>query len=109
MKAEVYVNQDKSLSDLQRLIKHSFLLNFLHELLMSILRSVGDPPMTIMKQSHVPAIIDGLFNSSTRLFTVVNSRAECILPSLAQGQQHIALITVQPKLCFLYSLESYSA
>jgi hypothetical protein len=57
MKAEVYVNQDKSLSDLQRLIKHSFLLNFLHELLMSILRSVGDPPMTIMKQIHVPANI----------------------------------------------------
>jgi hypothetical protein len=31
------MNQDKSLSDLQTLIRHSFLLNFLHELLMSIL------------------------------------------------------------------------
>ena len=28
IKAEVYVNQDKSLSDLQTLIKHSFLLYF---------------------------------------------------------------------------------
>jgi hypothetical protein len=36
-RAEVYVNQDKSLSYLQTLIKHSFLFNFLHELLMSIL------------------------------------------------------------------------
>jgi hypothetical protein len=35
IKAEVYVNQDKSLSDLQTLIKHSFLLYFPHELLMS--------------------------------------------------------------------------
>jgi hypothetical protein len=31
---KAYVNQDKSLSDLQTLIKHSFLLNFRHELLM---------------------------------------------------------------------------
>jgi hypothetical protein len=37
IKAEVYENQDKSLSDLQTLIKHSFLLNFLHKLLVSIL------------------------------------------------------------------------
>ena len=37
LKCEVYVNQDKSLSDLQTLIKHSFLLNFPHELLMSFL------------------------------------------------------------------------
>ena len=36
-KAEVYVNQDKSLSDLQTLIKHSFLLYFPHELLMNFL------------------------------------------------------------------------
>ena len=36
-KAEVCVNQDKCLSDLQTLIKHSFLLNFLNELLMNIL------------------------------------------------------------------------
>jgi hypothetical protein len=28
------MSQDKSLSDLQTLIKHYFLLNFLHELLM---------------------------------------------------------------------------
>ena len=32
IKAEVYVNQDKSLSDLQTLIKHSFLLYFPREL-----------------------------------------------------------------------------
>jgi hypothetical protein len=38
MKAQVYVNQDKSLTDLQTLIKHSFLLYFPHELLMSFLR-----------------------------------------------------------------------
>ena len=31
MKAEVYVNQHKSLSDLQTLIKHSFLLYFPHD------------------------------------------------------------------------------
>ena len=37
IKAEVYENQDKSLSDLQTLIQHSFLLNFLHKLLVSIL------------------------------------------------------------------------
>jgi hypothetical protein len=35
--AEVYVNQDKSLSDLQTLIKHSFLLYFPRELLMNFL------------------------------------------------------------------------
>ena len=33
IKAKVYVNQDKSLSDLQTLIKHSFLLYFPRELL----------------------------------------------------------------------------
>jgi hypothetical protein len=38
--AEVYVNQDKSLSDLQTLIKHSFLLNFPRELLMNFLIKV---------------------------------------------------------------------
>jgi hypothetical protein len=37
--AEVYVNRDKSLSDLQTLIKHSFLFYFLHELLMSFLNN----------------------------------------------------------------------
>ena len=37
IKAEVYVNQDKSLSDLQTLIKHSFLLYFPRELLMIFL------------------------------------------------------------------------
>ena len=37
IKAEVYVNQDKSLSDLQTLIKHSFLLYFPRELLMNFL------------------------------------------------------------------------
>ena len=31
---KVYVNQDESLTDLQILIKYSFLLNFLHESLM---------------------------------------------------------------------------
>ena len=38
MKAQVYVNQDKSLTDLQTLIKHSFLLYFPRELLMSFVR-----------------------------------------------------------------------
>ena len=38
IKAEVYVNQDKSLSDLQTLIKHSFLLYFPRELLMNFLK-----------------------------------------------------------------------
>ena len=38
IKAKVYVNQDKSLSDLQTLIKHSFLLYFPRELLMNFLR-----------------------------------------------------------------------
>ena len=33
-KDKVYVNQDESLTDLQTLIKYSFLLNFLHESLM---------------------------------------------------------------------------
>jgi hypothetical protein len=37
IKAEVYVNQDKSVSDLQTLIKHSFLLYFPRELLMNYL------------------------------------------------------------------------
>ena len=32
-----YVNQDESLTDLQILMKYSFLLNFLHELVMSYL------------------------------------------------------------------------
>ena len=40
IKAEVYVNQDKSLSDLQTLIKHSFLLYFPRELLMNFLSYV---------------------------------------------------------------------
>jgi hypothetical protein len=40
IKAEVYVNQDKSLSDLQTLIKHSFLLYFPCELLMNFLRYI---------------------------------------------------------------------
>ena len=40
MKAEVYVNQDKSLSDLQTLIKHSFLLYFPRELLINFLTVV---------------------------------------------------------------------
>ena len=40
MKAKVYVNQDKSVSDLQTLIKHSFLLYFPRELLMSFLNIV---------------------------------------------------------------------
>ena len=38
IKAKVYVNQDKSLSDLQTLIKHSFLLYFPRELLMNFLK-----------------------------------------------------------------------
>ena len=33
---KVYVNQRNFVSDMQLLIKHSFLLSFLHELLMSI-------------------------------------------------------------------------
>jgi hypothetical protein len=37
IKAEVYVNQDKSLSDLPTLIKHSFLLYVPLELLMSLI------------------------------------------------------------------------
>jgi hypothetical protein len=40
MKAKVYVNQDKSVSDLQTLIKHSFLLYFPRELLMSFLSTI---------------------------------------------------------------------
>jgi hypothetical protein len=38
IKAEVYVNQEKSLSDLLTLIKHSFLLYFPRELLMNFLK-----------------------------------------------------------------------
>jgi hypothetical protein len=38
MKAKVYVNQDKSVSDLQTLIQHSFLLYFPRELLMNFLK-----------------------------------------------------------------------
>ena len=38
---KVYVNQDESLTDLQILIKYSFLLNFLHELVMSSLMIVN--------------------------------------------------------------------
>ena len=34
-KVKVYANQEKSLSGLKTLIKNVFLLNFLHELLMS--------------------------------------------------------------------------
>ena len=34
---KVYVNQDESLTDLQTLIKYSFLLNFLHESLMNLI------------------------------------------------------------------------
>ena len=41
IKAEVYVNQDKSLSNLQTLIKHSFLLYFPRELLMNFLILAG--------------------------------------------------------------------
>ena len=33
----VYVNQDESLTDLQTLIKYSFLLNFLHESLVNLI------------------------------------------------------------------------
>jgi hypothetical protein len=39
---QVYVNQDKSLTDLQTLIKHPFLLYFPRELLMSILNSYNN-------------------------------------------------------------------
>jgi hypothetical protein len=35
IKAEVYVNQNKSLCDLQTLIKHSFILYFAHEFLIN--------------------------------------------------------------------------
>ncbi len=42
IKAKVYVNQDKSLSDLQTLIKHSFLLYFPRELLMNFLSIFKD-------------------------------------------------------------------
>ena len=35
---KVYVNQDESLTDLQTLIKYSFLLNFLRESLMNLIR-----------------------------------------------------------------------
>jgi hypothetical protein len=46
IKTEVYVNQDKSLSDLQTLIKHSFVLYFLHELLlMSFLNGLSLIPV----------------------------------------------------------------
>ena len=34
---KVYVNQDESLTDLQTLIKYSFLLNFLHKSLMNLI------------------------------------------------------------------------
>jgi hypothetical protein len=53
MKAEVYVNQDKSLSDLQTLIKHSFLLNVLHELLMSILKSSKDSDTNVFAHNMI--------------------------------------------------------
>ena len=36
---KVYVNQDESLTDLQTLIKYSFLLNFLHESLMNLINN----------------------------------------------------------------------
>jgi hypothetical protein len=38
IKAEVYVNQDKSVSDSQTWIKHSFILYFPRELLMNFLK-----------------------------------------------------------------------
>ena len=37
---KVYVNQDESLTDLQTLIKYSFLLNFLHESLMNLIKVI---------------------------------------------------------------------
>ena len=42
---KVYVNQDKSLSDLQTLFKHSFLLYFPRELLMNFLSYVKIDPL----------------------------------------------------------------
>ena len=39
---KVYVNQDESLTDLQTLIKYSFLLNFLHESLMNLIMNYTD-------------------------------------------------------------------
>ena len=37
---KVYVNQQNFVSDIQLLFKHSFLLSFLHDMLMSITRCV---------------------------------------------------------------------
>ena len=39
---KVDVNQDESLTDLQTLIKYSFLLNFLHESLMNLINIYKD-------------------------------------------------------------------
>jgi hypothetical protein len=52
IKAEVYVNQDKSLSDLQTLIKPSFLLYFPHESLMSFIIILTWPDPTLLSMRN---------------------------------------------------------
>ena len=56
IKAEVYVNQDKSLSYLQTLIKHSFLLYFPRELLMNFL--------IILSLQYILLIVDRIQSST---------------------------------------------
>ena len=50
-KNEDKVNQDESLTDLQTLIKYSFLLNFLHESLMNLIKVHCWDNMTLIGQS----------------------------------------------------------
>ena len=69
MKAEVYVNQDESLSDLQTLIKHSFLLYFPRELLMNFLRSI----VKLINNSR------GKYKRNTYLINICKSDTDFVL------------------------------
>ena len=72
IKAKVYVNQDKSLSDLQTLIKHSFLLYFPRELLMNFLKII----LNVLLKIFVAKVLKVPF-SILKLFSIYRKPCDC--------------------------------
>ena len=81
---EVYVIRPNPLCDLQTLIKHSFLLNFLHELLMSFIKLYIVIVMVMVIVIYIVIqlwlysyiVICTIYNMSGRVVSDIQTRAE---------------------------------
>ena len=81
---KVYVNQDDCFTDLQILIKYSFLLNFLHESLMNLIRQ--------FKKIHISLKVmsSPFYACAKQMFTSLFSN-KCILWYLFQDCELFSL------------------